>query len=126
MITSPDSLDLEFEEDDAHAAKSNGTTTMSTNHTKNDQDAHLAQTKVQKPSVPHSEYRIAKHALPSTATDPSVRKRRLFTQEEDQMLMAIIQEARDRGESLNGNLLYQQIAEKVRRSSQFTSPDKLL
>lgn len=45
---------------------------------------------------------------------PLTRNRRLFTEEEDDMLRAFIHEARDRGEPLGGNLIYQQFAAEVR------------
>lgn len=40
------------------------------------------------------------------------------------MLIAFVQEARDRGGSINGNLIYQQFAEEVRFFVQYAMPNE--
>lgn len=55
-------------------------------------------------------------------TQLSTKRRMPFTEEEDQMLIAFVQEARDRGAAINGNVIYQKFAGEVRFPFDSTTP----
>lgn len=111
--STPQTPELELEQDSNDAATPTQAAAAPPNHTKTSHQIAASPVKPSRPDPPNSERQQVQASIPPTETQPPRRKGMPFTEEEDQILMTFVQEARDRGDAVHGTVLYQELAEKV-------------